>query len=319
MKPRLAVTIAILCLCWGTALAVGGGSSQGTLFLGQGIDWQHTGTEQQTVPHSQIPFPPKDVQIDFKDSHIAIEGCQPTPAGRYYTCKAFAKLLPGHSRSQLCGQWLPSDGGASFVELYALPGEVQDAGVYNSGVLPWPYPHPVPSKSVTLACAITHPYPPATAAAEWSDLGALGKCLHWPIDSDGGVGKIYYSFLDGAAGVAAKRFMACVRAVRADYCGDGVTYTTDGTKIYLADMPDGGVWSVDHNHDAGLKLEATWDERGAVCLHHARHALLSPECVPLFPVQRFFPEGRNKDNLYYCKADAGFEPGILMDDSAIQQ
>jgi hypothetical protein len=151
-------------------------------------------------------------------------------------------------------------------------------------------------------------------------MGALGKCLHWPDDSDGG----YYSFLRGAPNAyVAKRFMACVRAVRADYCGDGVTYTTDGTKIYLADIPTGGVWSVGHTQDAGFQLEATWDENGAVCLHHARHKLLSPECVQQFRFQRVPPEGREKNPktaaaVYDCKYDAGFKPGILMDDSAIQ-
>jgi hypothetical protein len=159
---------------------------------------------------------------------------------------------------------------------------------------------------------MTHPDIPDAGAVEWSDMGALGKCLHWPDGSDGG----YYNFLENApAGRAVQRFLTCVRAVRADYCGDGVTYTTDGTKIYLADIPHAGVWSVDHSHDAGFVLEATWDQNGAVCLNHARHELLSPECRRRFPFQR----GQDKNN-YYCKSDAGLdEPGVLMDDSAIQQ
>lgn len=314
---RYAVANASILVCWSVAWAVGGGSTQGTLFLGQGLDWQHTGTEQQYVPHFPISsFPPQSQEFGFKDLRIRIKDCKSPVASSLARCDAEATLLPGHSRSQLCGQWLPSGGGWRHVVLYALPGEIQDAGVFSGGILQFPHPMPGPPRSVTFACGITDPTHKEAAAAEWSDMGALGKCLHWPIDPDGG----YYSFLEGAPGErAVRRFLTCVRAVRADYCGDGVTYTTDGTKIYLSDRPTGGVWSVDHDHDAGFKLEATWDERGAVCLHHARHALLSPECLRQFPFQRFPSDRPDKNDLYYCKSDAGFEPGILMDDSAIQQ
>ena len=59
---------------------------------------------------------------------------------------------------------------------------------------------------------------------------------------------------------------ACVRLVRADYCGDGEGSTRDGTLIDLYD--DRGIQQSDS--DPMQEFEAGWTAAGAVCVRHVR-------------------------------------------------
>jgi hypothetical protein len=72
---------------------------------------------------------------------------------------------------------------------------------------------------------------------------------------------------------------AMLRMLRADYCGDGMSYTVDGTPLRYADRKN---W-----HTDGLDLtqawqrervEALWDHRGAVCLDMPRKPDLPISC-----------------------------------------
>ena len=62
---------------------------------------------------------------------------------------------------------------------------------------------------------------------------------------------------------------ACTRMVRADYCGEGLSHTTNGTPIHVVDKV--GVQSVDPN--VSYVVEAEWDADGATCLNanNTRH------------------------------------------------
>ena len=57
---------------------------------------------------------------------------------------------------------------------------------------------------------------------------------------------------------------ACVRALRADYCGDGVSHTVNGTQINIYDVlgvqRDTQAWAV----------EANWTTEGAICINKGR-------------------------------------------------
>lgn len=57
---------------------------------------------------------------------------------------------------------------------------------------------------------------------------------------------------------------ACVRMLRADYCGDGRSFTVDGTLIGHADRM--GMHSV----PSTWELEATWSPAGATCIERTR-------------------------------------------------
>jgi hypothetical protein len=64
---------------------------------------------------------------------------------------------------------------------------------------------------------------------------------------------------------------ACVRMLRADYCGDGTSHTVNGTPINLYDnasvQSDTESWPVD----------AEWGPDGALCVNHTRGAG-APSC-----------------------------------------
>lgn len=68
--------------------------------------------------------------------------------------------------------------------------------------------------------------------------------------------------------------LACVRALRADYCGDGTSFTEDGILINLFD----GI-GIRVDSDPWI-LEAEWDADGARCISSARlPALPLPSCL----------------------------------------
>ena len=67
---------------------------------------------------------------------------------------------------------------------------------------------------------------------------------------------------------------ACTRMLRADYCGDGTSWTTDGTPINLYD--ELGIQS----DDASWLVDAEWTANGAVCTNNIRDFQPgTPACV----------------------------------------
>lgn len=111
-----------------------------------------------------------------------------------------------------------------------------------------------PAGMFTFACRVT---------------GAVGKCVDFgyvPWRTVGGT--LLQSYHD-----------TCVRAVRADWCGDGRAWTVDGTTINLHDrklvQTDTDTWAP----------EAEWSPTGAVCLNKDRVAKgelrgeLFPDCA----------------------------------------
>jgi ADYC domain len=78
-------------------------------------------------------------------------------------------------------------------------------------------------------------------------------------------------------------YQACVRLVRADYCGDGIGHTRDGTPIDIFDTI-----GIERDDPApGMSFEAAWGPDGAVCVRHTRlpevldSAALAANCPPL--------------------------------------
>ena len=95
----------------------------------------------------------------------------------------------------------------------------------------------------------------ASEMLTWSCLGAaLGDCAAWGFVP----GKVVSGQDLGAF------HQACTRAKRADYCGNGVSRTQNGTSIDIYDRL--GVQVVATN----WPIEALYGEDGAICLNHTR-------------------------------------------------
>lgn len=85
--------------------------------------------------------------------------------------------------------------------------------------------------------------------------GVIAKCVRWgyvPWKSIGGV-----SLKDA--------HLACVRMARADYCGDGIGHTHDGTMIDLFDT-----MGIQKREPSTMEFEAAWSPHGATYLRRPR-------------------------------------------------
>ena len=89
--------------------------------------------------------------------------------------------------------------------------------------------------------------------------GAIGKCIR--------LGYAPWRSLDGGPSLA-RLHSACVRMIRADYCGDGKSHTVDGTLIDIADVRN--IQTLDASHANPEILEAGWSETGATYLNVPR-------------------------------------------------
>ena len=104
---------------------------------------------------------------------------------------------------------------------------------------------------------------------------ALAKCVEYG-----------YRPWASVAGVSLRDYhQACTRMVRADYCGEGLAHTTNGTPIHVLDPL--GVQTVDPN--VNYVVEAEWGPDGAVCLNAANTRQANqalgcsiPACGPSF-------------------------------------
>jgi hypothetical protein len=95
--------------------------------------------------------------------------------------------------------------------------------------------------------------------------GAIGKCVHagykpWKTAPDGRSMWDYHQ--------------TCVRAVRADYCGDGVSYTREGMRIEIIDR-----LNPVEEPNTDLVFEAAWTPDGASCVARPRLPAWSLETI----------------------------------------
>ena len=106
-----------------------------------------------------------------------------------------------------------------------------------------PEHHPGREGAITLTCAS----------------GAVGKCARFG----------YKPWAKGPKGEdLIPLHAACVRMVRADYCGDGQAHTKNGTEIDMYDDLD--IQKSASQSDAAFAFEAGWTPSGAACVAHTR-------------------------------------------------
>ncbi len=95
---------------------------------------------------------------------------------------------------------------------------------------------------------------------------AIGKCYRWG----------YRPWLTGYGGADfSAMHQTCTRTARADYCGDGSSFTEDGTSINIWDrLPaPGPIQKHGLLPPLGYLFEAGWNTEGAVCLSRTRWLL----------------------------------------------
>jgi hypothetical protein len=89
--------------------------------------------------------------------------------------------------------------------------------------------------------------------------GAVGKCVR--------MGYKPWREVEGES--LWEYHQSCVRALRADYGGDGAGYTRNGTLVDVFDRL--GIQSPEPDpHDPTLQFEAAWGPNGAVCVRRTR-------------------------------------------------
>ncbi|MEX1363294.1 MAG: ADYC domain-containing protein, partial [Nannocystaceae bacterium] len=145
------------------------------------------------------------------------------------------------------------------------------------------------------------------------DSAIVFQDLH--VDTDGTLleqgSTLYFGCTSGAVGKAAmwgyapsevgmEGYQAATRAVRADYCGDGVSWTATGTPLYIGDAL--GIHGLPPA--PGMQPEAYWGPDGAACLHTPR----------LFQWEYADVTCSNGVSIPMCEESDGFDtlPGILL-------
>ena len=113
--------------------------------------------------------------------------------------------------------------------------------------------------------------------------GVIAKCYRWG----------YRPWLTDAAG-SSREFStlhwACTRMARADYCGDGRTWTHTGTLINIWDSaPAPGPFQDHGPADPTFFFEAGWTTGGAACLSKQRWATLDPKIAQNCPNRLIAP------------------------------
>jgi hypothetical protein len=124
--------------------------------------------------------------------------------------------------------------------------------------------------------------------------GALAKCYRWG----------YRPWLTDASGSSAPfadLHWACTRMARADYCGDGRSWTRNGTTINVWDTaPSPGPFQAHGPLDPTFVFEAGWSTRGAVCLSKERWATLDPR-IPQDCPDRLVAPGASTGTATICE------------------
>ncbi len=94
------------------------------------------------------------------------------------------------------------------------------------------------------------------------NVGSIGKCVHMG----------YESWRSSGTVQLANHLAACVRLLRGDYCGDGISHTQNGNRVNLYDA----LGIEDDTED--WVIESEWDQHGARCFYPANRSRAGIPC-----------------------------------------
>jgi hypothetical protein len=102
----------------------------------------------------------------------------------------------------------------------------------------------------------------------------------------------------------------CTRVARADYCGNGVEHTHDGTLINVWDKLPRPIQS--RAFSPGMLFEAGWNTGGAVCLSRARWLLDDGALIAALCPDRLVPPGLGGTVCDTVSQVFGYDANALM-------
>ena len=113
--------------------------------------------------------------------------------------------------------------------------------------------------------------------------GAIAECYRWG----------YRPWVTGYGNLTITHW-TCTRLSRADYCGDGVSHTINGTLINVWDnLGAPGPIQAQGTTPPGMTFEAAWGQNGAICFSHARWSLGGSVAAAACP-NRLMPPGQGQ-------------------------
>ena len=136
--------------------------------------------------------------------------------------------------------------------------------------------------------------------------GVIAKCYRWG----------YRPWLTGYGNIV-DYHETCTRLARADYCGNGIPHTHDGTWVNVWDLmpPPGPIQTHGLLTPVGMVFEAGWNTQGAVCVSRARW-LLDDTLANLCP-DHLIPPGLLGATVCDTVSEAlGYDGGALMFDES---
>lgn len=143
------------------------------------------------------------------------------------------------------------------IELYDLSFKDSKSGTWQALCAPDPdgVQKAFPMRGALAADGEYHPEAPGFSLT--CTAGVQAKCVRWG----------YKPWKPDIAGVSMlSLYRSCMRMARADYCGDGIGATRDGTPIDLYDVA--GIQRPEPV--SSMTFEAAWNPQGAVCVRRTR-------------------------------------------------
>ena len=304
--------VLVVCFVCSTVYALGGDNTheQGVRFAGLGLDDSVPQGLPQPVPSFQLtkgwPLPTTYTYETTLERNVKLKivatcpgGSPPSPVqARFALCSGSAsKTDPdGHTFKPLkiCDQTSKSKADAPLLAIRAkwegnqlkvtddtvtfacaptFPGSIKTLRDFATGMQPNPHqPSGPPGNTGTTVSINAEPKPTLLDMSnidKSKNQGVLAKCFFW-------------GFFD-ARELDWKAYEACVRAARADYCGNGKSLTKAGTwiQIYKTNPPPAGMNCSPTYLPPKLCFEALWDQNRALCVSHARFRQMPPQdCDP---------------------------------------